>query len=48
VASHYKLLKDTGATVQELRDVGRIAAVIAAASQVLVAENLETSAAVVA
>jgi alkyl hydroperoxide reductase subunit D len=48
VASHYKLLKETGATVQELRDVGRIAAVVAAASQVLVAENAEASATVVA
>ena len=39
VASHYKLLKDTGVTVQELRDVGRIAATIHAAAQVLAAER---------
>ena len=40
VASHYALLKETGATVQELRDVGRIAAVVNAAAQVLVAEPI--------
>jgi alkyl hydroperoxide reductase subunit D len=38
VASHYKLLKDTGVTVQELRDVGRIAAAVNAAAQVLAVE----------
>jgi len=38
VASHYELLKDTGLTTQQLRDVGRIAAVINAAAQVLVIE----------
>ena len=39
VKSHYALLKQTGVTVQELRDVGRIAAVINAAAQVLAAET---------
>ena len=38
VKSHYALLKQTGVTVQELRDVGRIAAVINAAAQVFAAE----------
>ena len=40
MTSHYALLKETGVTVQELRDVGRIAAVINAAAQVLVAEPM--------
>jgi lipoyl-dependent peroxiredoxin subunit D len=40
VASHYTLLKQTGVTLQELRDVGRIAAVINAAAQVLGAERV--------
>lgn len=35
VQSHYRLLKETGFTVQQLRDVGRIAAVINATAQVL-------------
>jgi lipoyl-dependent peroxiredoxin subunit D len=35
VRSHYKLLRDGGMSTQELRDVGRIAAVIAAAAQAL-------------
>jgi alkyl hydroperoxide reductase subunit D len=35
VRSHYKLLAETGLTTQQLRDVGRIAAVINAAAQVL-------------
>lgn len=48
VASHYQLLKDTGVTVQELRDVGRIAATINAAAQVLAAESVEASATVAA
>jgi alkyl hydroperoxide reductase subunit D len=39
VRSHYKLLQETGLTTQQLRDVGRIAAVINAAAQVLVAET---------
>jgi lipoyl-dependent peroxiredoxin subunit D len=40
VTSHYALLKQAGVTLQELRDVGRIAAVINAAAQVLVAERI--------
>ena len=39
VKSHYALLKQAGVTVQELRDVGRIAAVVNAAAQVLAAET---------
>ena len=32
IGSHYKLLKDNGVTAQQLRDVGRIAAVVQAAA----------------
>jgi alkyl hydroperoxide reductase subunit D len=39
IASHYKLLKDTGVTTQELRDVGRIAAAVNAAAQVITIEG---------
>lgn len=39
VESHYALLKQEGMTTQQLRDVGRIAAVINAAAQVIAAEN---------
>ena len=39
VASHYKMLKENGLTAQQLRDVGRIAAVINAAAQALDAEG---------
>ena len=39
VQSHYKLLRESGFTTQQLRDVGRIAAVINAAAQVIVAET---------
>lgn len=35
VQSHYKLLKEEGMTTQNLRDVGRIAAVVQAAANVL-------------
>ena len=35
VRSHYKLLKKEGLTTQQLRDVGRIAAVVNAAAQTL-------------
>ncbi|MGH6627795.1 MAG: carboxymuconolactone decarboxylase family protein [Burkholderiaceae bacterium] len=35
IKSHYDLLKTEGLTAQQLRDVGRIAAVVNAASQVL-------------
>jgi alkyl hydroperoxide reductase subunit D len=39
VQSHYKLLKDGGMSAQQLRDVGRIAAVITAAANALAAEG---------
>jgi alkyl hydroperoxide reductase subunit D len=39
VRSHYKLLKETGLTTQQLRDVGRIAAVVNAAALVIAAET---------
>jgi alkyl hydroperoxide reductase subunit D len=39
VQSHYKLLKENGLTAQQLRDVGRIAAVIAAAAQALTVQG---------
>ena len=38
VASHYKLLKESGMSVVQLRDIGRIAAVIGAAANVLAVE----------
>ena len=38
VASHYALLKKEGLTTQQLRDIGRIAAVVNAAAQVIAAE----------
>ncbi|RZU03099.1 carboxymuconolactone decarboxylase family protein [Rivibacter subsaxonicus] len=37
VASHFELLKKEGLTTQQLRDIGRIAAVVNAAAQVLAA-----------
>ncbi len=39
VASHYKMLKENGLSAQQLRDVGRIAAVINAAAQAIAAEG---------
>ena len=39
VQSHYKLLKENGYTAQQLRDVGRIAAVVNAAAQAIAAES---------
>lgn len=39
VASHYKMLKENGLSAQQLRDVGRIAAVVTAASLVIAAEG---------
>jgi lipoyl-dependent peroxiredoxin subunit D len=39
VKSHYKLLKENGMTAQQLRDVGRIAAVVTAAANALAAEG---------
>jgi len=38
VQSHYRLLRESGFTTQQLRDVGRIAAVIAAVAHVLAIE----------
>lgn len=40
VSSHYKLLRESGYTTQQLRDVGRIAAVVNAVAQLLAAEGL--------
>ena len=37
VQSHYRLLRESGLTTQQLRDVGRIAAVVSAAAQVIAA-----------
>ena len=42
VGSHYKLLREAGVTTQQLRDVGRIAAVINAAAQVLAVEGVHS------
>ena len=39
VKSHYELLKKEGWTTQQLRDVGRIAAVVNATAQVLSAQG---------
>ena len=39
IASHYKTLNENGLSAQQLRDVGRISAVVVAVSQVLVAEG---------
>jgi alkyl hydroperoxide reductase subunit D len=39
VRSHYKLLRESGFSVQQLRDVGRIAAAIQGIAQVLAAEG---------
>lgn len=41
VQSHTKLLRETGYGTQQLRDVGRIAAVVNAVAQVLAAERVE-------
>jgi alkyl hydroperoxide reductase subunit D len=42
IASHYKLLKESGQSTQQLRDVGRIAAVVNAAAQVIAAQVTTT------
>src|ERR687891_550053 len=39
VASHYKMLKENGLTAQQLRDVGRIAAVVTAAANAIAVEG---------
>ncbi|MDQ2962978.1 MAG: carboxymuconolactone decarboxylase family protein [Pseudomonadota bacterium] len=41
VQSHYKLLRENGFSTQQLRDVGRIAAVVNAVAQVLAIEHAE-------
>jgi lipoyl-dependent peroxiredoxin subunit D len=48
IRSHYKLLRDSGFTAQQLRDVGRIAAVVQAAAQVLAVEGVTEAEAVAA
>ncbi|MGZ9066711.1 MAG: carboxymuconolactone decarboxylase family protein [Burkholderiales bacterium] len=40
VAAHYTMLKENGLSAQQLRDVGRIAAVVTAAANVLAAETV--------
>jgi alkyl hydroperoxide reductase subunit D len=45
VQSHYALLKETGMSVDQLRDAGRIAAVVAAAANALEVESELASAA---
>jgi len=42
VQSHYKLLRENGFSTQQLRDVGRIAAVVNAVAQVLAAKRIES------
>ena len=44
VASHYALLKEDGLTTQQLRDIGRIAAVVNAAAQVIARRLMRASA----
>jgi alkyl hydroperoxide reductase subunit D len=41
VQSHYALLKETGMSVEQLRDVGRIAAVVAATANAIAAVSVE-------
>lgn len=48
VQAHAKLLRESGYSSQQLRDVGRIAAVVNAVAQVLVAEAIESASAIVA
>jgi alkyl hydroperoxide reductase subunit D len=43
VQSHYKILREAGFTTQQLRDVGRIAAVVNAVAQVLATEQIGAS-----
>ena len=42
IQSHYKLLRENGFSTQQLRDVGRIAAVVNAIAQVLAIERIES------
>ena len=46
VQSHYRLLRENGFTTQQLRDVGRIAAVVNAAAHVLAVEQVDATATV--
>ncbi|HEY2970791.1 MAG TPA: carboxymuconolactone decarboxylase family protein [Casimicrobiaceae bacterium] len=46
IQSHYKLLRENGFSTEQLRDVGRIAAVVNAVAQVLAVERVETPEAV--
>ena len=48
VQSHYKTLEESGFSTQQLRDVGRIAAVVNAVAQVLAVERTEAQAPVAA
>jgi alkyl hydroperoxide reductase subunit D len=48
IQSHARLLRESGLSTQQLRDVGRIAAVVNAVAQVLAAEPVTTAAAVAA
>ena len=48
IQAHYKLLRENGFSTQQLRDVGRIAAVVNAVAQVLSAERIESNERVVA
>lgn len=48
VQSHAKLLRDSGYSTQQLRDVGRIAAVVTAVAQVIVAERVGSAVALAA
>jgi alkyl hydroperoxide reductase subunit D len=41
IRSHYQLLRENGFTTQQLRDVGRIAAVVNAVAQVFAVEQVE-------
>ncbi|TMG82575.1 MAG: carboxymuconolactone decarboxylase family protein [Betaproteobacteria bacterium] len=41
IRSHYQLLRENGFTTQQLRDVGRIAAVVSAVAQVFAVEQVE-------
>ena len=44
VQSHYRLLRENGFTTQQLRDVGRIAAVVNAVAHVLAVEQIDATA----
>ncbi len=41
--SHYALLKQNGMTAEQLRDTGRIAAVVMAAAQAIASEETVTA-----